>query len=110
MDLLYEHQGRFYVVDYKSNFVSNNLSHYRSWQLDSVMNKAGYWLQACVYQIALHRFLKLRIKDYVGREKQYLGAVEFIFLRGVDRRDATLGHINWQVPLPLIYALDELFG
>lgn len=110
MDLLYEHQGRFYVVDYKSNFVSNNLSHYRSEQLDSVMNKAGYWLQACVYQVALHRLLKLRIKDYVGREKQYLGAVEFIFLRGVDRRDVTLGHINWQVPLPLIYALDELFG
>ncbi|UYZ88303.1 UvrD-helicase domain-containing protein [Moraxella bovis] len=110
IDLVYEHQGKFYVVDYKSNFIGESLSHYRHDSLESAMNKAGYWLQACVYQVALHRLLKLRIKDYVGREEQYLGAVEFVFLRGVDKHDPTLGHIAWQVPLPLIYALNKLFG
>ena len=47
------------------------------------MSKAGYWLQAAIYQVALHRFLSMRIADYVGNEAEYLGAVEYVFLRGV---------------------------
>ena len=47
------------------------------------MSKAGYWLQAAIYQVALHRFLSMRIADYVGNEAKYLGAVEYVFLRGV---------------------------
>ncbi len=110
MDLVYEHQGKFYVVDYKSNFIGDRLSDYHQDNLQIAMNASGYWLQACVYQVALHRLLKLRIKDYVGQEQHYLGAVEFVFLRGVDKNNPTLGHICWQVPLSLIHALDELFG
>ncbi|MDO4449856.1 MAG: UvrD-helicase domain-containing protein [Moraxella sp.] len=110
IDLVYEYDGKFYIVDYKSNFISQSLSDYHKDNLERVMNEAGYWLQACVYQVALHRLLKLRIDDYVGNEHHYLGGVEFIFLRGVDSQDHALGHINWQIPISLIYALDEVFG
>lgn len=110
IDLVYENHGKFYIVDYKSNFVSHLLSDYHQDNLERIMSNAGYWLQACVYQVALHRLLKLRIDDYVGNEHHYLGGVEFIFLRGVDGADHTLGHINWQIPTSLIYALDEVFG
>lgn len=75
------------------------------------MNKAGYWLQAAIYQVALHRFLRLRISDYVGNEMQYLGAVEYVFLRGIDSAGVqNYGRVQWQVPLGLVKALDDIFG
>ena len=81
--LVYEHAGKYYVVDYKSNFLGNSLSDYNEATLKQAMSKAGYWLQAAIYQVALHRFLSMRIADYVGNEAKYLGAVEYVFLRGV---------------------------
>lgn len=83
MDLVYEHAGKYYVVDYKSNFLGNSLSDYDENTLKQAMSKAGYWLQAAIYQVALHRFLSMRINDYAGNEDKYLGAVEYVFLRGV---------------------------
>ena len=83
IDLVYEHAGKYYVVDYKSNFLGNSLSDYDETTLKQAMSKAGYWLQAAIYQVALHRFLSMRINDYAGNEDKYLGAVEYVFLRGV---------------------------
>ena len=76
IDLVYEHAGKFYVVDYKSNFLGNSLSNYDEATLKLAMSKAGYWLQAAIYQVALHRFLSMRIVDYKGNEAKYLGPVE----------------------------------
>lgn len=109
IDLLYEHGGKFYVVDYKSNYVGSYLSDYCQETLELVMQRSGYWLQACIYQVALHRLLKIRIDDYVGNERHYLGGVEFIFLRGINDNYPDLGHICWQVPVDLILAMDRLF-
>lgn len=110
IDLVYQYQGKFYIVDYKSNFVSHQLSHYHTQMLDEVMIKSGYWLQACIYQMALHRLLSIRIADYVGNEHHYLGGVEFMFLRGIDETNPSWGKISWRLPMELIWALDELFG
>ena len=111
IDLVYEYAGKYYVVDYKSNYLGNSLSNYNNENLSAAMNKAGYWLQAAIYQVALHRFLRLRLKDYVGNETQYLGAVEYVFLRGIDSQGAqNYGRIQWQIPFELVKALDEMFG
>lgn len=131
IDLVYEHAGKFYVVDYKSNYLGNSLSNYNDKNLSAAMNKAGYWLQAAIYQVALHRFLRLRLHDYEGNEEQYLGAVEYLFLRGIDSQDSqndaveniesnvanstnnnvnSYGRIQWQIPFALVQALDEMFG
>ena len=111
IDLVYEYAGKYYVVDYKSNYLGNSLSNYNNESLSAAMNKAGYWLQAAIYQVALHRFLRLRLKDYVGNETQYLGAVEYVFLRGIDSQGAqNYGRIQWQIPFELVKALDEMFG
>ncbi|WP_288726321.1 PD-(D/E)XK nuclease family protein, partial [uncultured Psychrobacter sp.] len=90
IDLVYEHAGKYYVVDYKSNFLGNSLSDYDETTLKQAMSKAGYWLQAAIYQVALHRFLSMRINDYAGNEDKYLGAVEYVFLRGVYDPAASL--------------------
>lgn len=132
IDLVYEHAGKYYVVDYKSNFLGNSLSDYDENTLKQAMSKAGYWLQAAIYQVALHRFLTMRIPDYVGNEDKYLGAVEYVFLRGVyapsSQAAATIsqgtnkpnsresmpsdhyGLVTWDIPIDFIKGLDALFG
>ncbi|MEN6670313.1 UvrD-helicase domain-containing protein [Psychrobacter sp. B38] len=131
IDLVYEHAGKYYVVDYKSNFLGNSLSDYDENTLKQAMSKAGYWLQAAIYQVALHRFLSMRIADYVGNEGKYLGAVEYVFLRGVydpnsqtaaplsqdfhEARSSTSHHghyglVTWDIPIDFIKGLDVLFG
>ena len=130
IDLVYEYAGKYYVVDYKSNFLGNSLSDYNENTLKKAMSKAGYWLQAAIYQVALHRFLSMRIADYVGNESRYLGAVEYVFLRGVYSPDAQAtatvsqeaiktseapyngryGLVTWDIPIDFIKGLDALFG
>lgn len=136
IDLVYEHAGKYYVVDYKSNFLGNSLSDYDETTLKQAMSKAGYWLQAAIYQVALHRFLSMRINDYAGNEDKYLGAVEYVFLRGVydpasqlaieaeeantldgsnsmkhkSISSARYGLVTWDIPIDFIKALDALFG
>ena len=133
IDLVYEHAGKYYVVDYKSNFLGNSLSDYNEDTLKKAMSKAGYWLQAAIYQVALHRFLAMRISDYTGNEDKYLGAVEYVFLRGVydpNAQAATMptsqdvvqsnhdnlsdkscyGLVTWDIPIAFIKGLDALFG
>lgn len=111
IDLVYEFAGKYYVVDYKSNYLGNSLSNYNNENLSIAMNKAGYWLQAAIYQVALHRFLRLRLHNYEGNETQYLGAVEYVFLRGINSEgDNDYGRIQWQIPFDLVQALDTMFG
>ena len=119
IDLVYEHAGKFYVVDYKSNFLGNSLRNYDEATLKLAMNKAGYWLQAAIYQVALHRFLSMRIIDYKGNEAKYLGPVEYVFLRGTYSPSAETqragsntryGLVTWDIPIEFVKALDELFG
>jgi exodeoxyribonuclease V beta subunit len=111
------------VVDYKSNYLGNSLSEYNEQTLTEAMSKAGYWLQAAIYQVALHRFLAIRISDYVGNEEKYLGAVEYVFLRGTlavpsDGGEAgsamatqqRFGLVKWDIPIDFIKALDAAFG
>ncbi|WP_296404151.1 UvrD-helicase domain-containing protein [Psychrobacter sp.] len=130
IDLVYEHAGKFYVVDYKSNHLGNSLSNYSESNLKQAMSKAGYWLQAAIYQVALHRYLSLRIKDYIGNEDKYLGSVEYVFLRGTYNSDQSqtdkvdvlntsgasnsggerYGLVIWDIPIEFVKALDKLFG
>ena len=133
IDLVYEHAGKYYIVDYKSNFLGNSLSNYDKNTLKEAMSKAGYWLQAAIYQVALHRFLSIRISDYANNEAKYLGAVEYVFLRGVYdsafqnnadyvsqdinclngkefKDNSSYGLVTWDIPIDFIKALDNLFG
>lgn len=110
IDLVYTHQGKYYIVDYKSNFLGDNETFYHHHAMQQAMDEHGYWLQASLYQLALHRLLRLKIANYQGREADYLGSVEYVFLRGITPHTPTLGRFVWQPPMGLILALDALFG
>ena len=110
IDLVYQHDNRFYIVDYKSNFLGNDFDDYQHDNLHKAMQHHHYFLQACIYQVALHRFLKLRLVDY--DMDTHLGAVEYAFLRGmspeIDR--VGVGSYVFDINNALVTELDELFG
>ena len=108
IDLVYQHNNEFYVVDYKSNFLGTSLDAYNQSAMMQEMNKHGYWLQACIYQVALHRFLKLRLPNY--DITKHLGVVEYVFLRGMSRENNHTGKLIWRPDVELIQELDETFG
>ncbi|USD64720.1 exodeoxyribonuclease V subunit beta [Vibrio sp. SCSIO 43136] len=82
IDLVFESNGKFYVLDWKSNFLGDTVEHYHGQALQDSMADHRYDLQYQIYALALHRFLKSRITDY--DYNTHFGGVYYLFLRGMD--------------------------
>lgn len=82
IDLVFEHQGKYYVLDWKSNHLGDDVSFYHGEALKVAMADHRYDLQYQIYALALHRFLRSRIADYDYH--QHFGGVYYLFLRGMD--------------------------
>ena len=82
IDLIFETDGRFYILDYKSNWLGGRAEDYDGEQLDRAMAREGYFLQYLLYTLALHRYLRHRLPDY--DYDRHFGAVFYLFLRGMD--------------------------
>jgi exodeoxyribonuclease V beta subunit len=104
IDLAFERGGRWHVVDWKSNQLGSDLSHYERGELEREMFASHYVLQYHLYVTALHRFLKLRVRDYdYDRD---MGGAWYAFLRGIDGTGR--GWFHDCPPRALISALDAL--
>ena len=108
IDLVYQHGTQFFIVDYKSNYLGSDFDSYNPSALYDAMTTHSYWLQASIYQVALHRYLKLRLPNY--DINTHLGAVEYAFLRGMSPKHATCGKLVKQFDSAFILALDDMFG
>ncbi|RYZ81803.1 MAG: hypothetical protein EOO68_35335, partial [Moraxellaceae bacterium] len=108
IDLVYEHQGKFYIADYKSNYLGDDYACYQLAALQQNMSNSSYWLQAVLYQLALHRYLKLRLPDY--QPQQHLGGAVYLYLRGMQPDCSETGILHWQASEVLLNALDALMG
>nr|WP_309595873.1 UvrD-helicase domain-containing protein [Moraxella osloensis] len=108
IDLVYQHGTQFFIVDYKSNYLGSDFDSYNPAALYDAMTTHSYWLQASIYQVALHRYLKLRLPNY--DINTHLGAVEYAFLRGMSPKHATCGKLVKQFDSDFILALDDMFG
>ena len=106
IDLAFEHEGRFYVLDWKSNYLGSDDSAYTFDALRDAMLEKRYDLQAALYMLALHRLLKARLPDYDPH--QHLGGSMTVFLRG--SRTTARGVHAVPAPVALIEALDALFA
>lgn len=80
IDLTFEHKGKYYILDWKSNYLGNGLEAYTPEALDKAMTVNNYHLQYFIYSIALVRYLKKVIPNF-SYEKHFGGAF-YIFLRG----------------------------
>jgi exodeoxyribonuclease V beta subunit len=81
IDLAFEHAGRWYVVDYKSNLLGVHGDDYRPERLVTVMTEHHYFLQYHLYVVALHRYLTRRMPGY--DYDRHFGGVYYLFLRGM---------------------------
>ena len=85
IDLIFCWQERYYIVDYKSNFLGNSLQKYNYQGLSAAMHKAGYDLQYRIYREALQRYLSNRLPAY--DYNLHFGGVYYLFLRGLRPKE-----------------------
>jgi len=104
-DLVFEHGGRYWVLDYKSNWLGPDASAYDAPALADALAQHRYDVQAALYLLALHRLLRARLgRGYVPQ--QHLGGALFLFLRGIDGPANGVAHVP--PPLALLDALDAM--
>lgn len=82
MDLVFRFGDRFYLVDWKSNYLGGRIEDYAQGALQKVMTENFYQLQYHLYVVALHKYLTARLPGY--RYESHFGGVYYLFLRGVD--------------------------
>ena len=102
LDVVIEHEGRWYVMDYKTNQMDADTHQAMT---DKILEKR-YDLQYSLYLLALHRLLKLRLPDY--DYDQHIGGALYFFLRLVDQPGAGLYHDR--PPRQFIEELDTYFS
>lgn len=106
IDLTYVRDGRWYVLDYKSN----RLPDYSVAQLDAAMRHSEYDLQALIYTVALHRWLRFRIGAGYDYARDF-GGIRYLFCRGLDAtRPQPPGLYAHNFAPELVHAVDELFA
>ncbi|MFO7667245.1 MAG: exodeoxyribonuclease V subunit beta [Desulfobacterales bacterium] len=106
MDMVFCHEGRFFLVDWKSNYLGNAESHYGKSGINEVMEKESYILQYHLYVLALHQYLRLKAAGY--NYEDYFGGVFYIFIRGVDESKTGGTGIFYDLPeISLINKLGE---
>jgi exodeoxyribonuclease V beta subunit len=108
IDMIVEHDGRFWIVDWKSNHLGDSAADYAATPLEAAMASHAYHLQALLYTVALHRYLKTRVRDYAY--DTHVGGYLYLFVRGVrpDWRDAdgAAGVLRRRAPFELVALLD----
>lgn len=104
IDLIFFYNDRYYLVDWKSNFLGKGIECYKKDSLYETMKNEFYILQYHIYVLALHQYLRLRMPGY--RYESNFGGVFYIFLRGVDpEKSPEFGIYNDLPNIELVNAL-----
>jgi exodeoxyribonuclease V beta subunit len=117
VDVVLRVDGRYLVVDYKTNWLGTQDTeltayHYRPEALAAAMGHSDYPLQALLYAVVLHRFLRWRQPGY--DPERHIGGVLYLYLRGMCGPDTPVldGHpcgvFSWRPPTPLVLELSDL--
>lgn len=106
IDLVFEHDGKYYVADYKSNYLGPNEAAYTEKAMRDKILSSRYDLQYVIYLVALHKLLTVRLGEDYDYDDHIGGAV-YLFLRGIEAPSA--GVFFDKPPRQLIMQLAELF-
>lgn len=107
IDLIFCWQGRYYLVDFKSNWLGDDALAYRQPAMEKVICEHRYDLQYQLYTLALHRYLAHRLVDY--DYQRHFGGVFYLFLRGMELNKIGQGVFYCRPTLALVEGLDQLF-
>lgn len=106
IDLIIQHDGRYYVIDYKSNWLGAGDEDYTTDNMDEAIRAHRYDLQYVIYLLALHRLLRSRMPGY--DYDTHIGGAAYLFIRGIG---AATGGVHFErPPKALIMMLDALFA
>ncbi|MBA5237790.1 exodeoxyribonuclease V subunit beta [Pectobacterium aroidearum] len=107
IDLVFRWEGRYYLLDYKSNWLGPDASAYTQTAMMQSMAEHRYDLQYQLYTLALHRYLRHRIADY--DYERHFGGVFYLFLRGVEESHPGNGIFACRPSAEFVFGLDTLF-
>ncbi len=106
VDLIVRHEGRYYVIDWKSNVLGDEAQDYAPAALDAAMAQNGYHLQHLLYTVALHRWLRNRLPGY--DYDRHMGGTRYLFIRAVRPEWPDAGVYADRPPRDLIEAMSAL--
>jgi exodeoxyribonuclease V beta subunit len=110
IDLVFCHEGRYYVADFKSNHLGDTLADYGEPQQQKVIAEHRYDLQYTLYTVALMRYLRVRLGDHFDYDT-HMGGVYYLFLRGIRSADGNRQGVFFTLPArPLVEGLDAMLG
>lgn len=107
IDLVFRHNDRYYIVDWKSNMLELSQGDYSQESLLAEMKKHNYHLQYHIYTVALHRYLSMRLGSGYDYDKHF-GGVFYLFIRGMNGTDSS-GVFNARPGRELTARLDGIF-
>ena len=106
VDLIVRHEGRYYVMDWKSNVLGEEATDYAAPALEAAMVANGYHLQHLLYTVALHRWLGCRLPGY--DYDTHMGGTRYLYIRAVRPDWPGAGIYANRPPRALIEALSRL--
>ena len=81
IDLFFRHNGKYYILDWKSNYLGETTDQYTREHLQEAMNENNYHLQYHIYAVAANKYLANRVPDW--DYDQGFGGIIYLFVRGV---------------------------
>ncbi len=105
LDLALVQEGRWWLVDWKSNWLGSSPEDYGPAALEREMLAQQYSLQYHLYLLALHRLLQKRWPDY--DYERHFGGVRYVFVRGVIPGRPELGLFRDRPPLATVEELER---
>jgi exodeoxyribonuclease V beta subunit len=107
IDLVFESNGRYYIIDWKSNDLGGSLNDYDRSGMAQSMHESYYYLQSAIYLFSLHKYLKKRIPDYDF--KQHIGGAFYMYVRGIKNDFADTGIYSIKPEIKTLELLETIF-
>jgi exodeoxyribonuclease V beta subunit len=108
IDLVARYDGRYWVLDYKTNHLGDRAADYHRARLLEAMVHGDYLLQATLYVVAVHRLLRARLSGY--DYDQHMGGVRYAFVRGMRPDRPGSGVFGYRPSRAWIEAWDHILG
>ena len=107
IDLIFQYNDKYYILDWKSNFLGDDLSFYKGEEkLNAAMNEGNYHLQYLIYTVALKKYLEQRLTEF--NYDKHFGGVIYMFLRG-NRKGEETGVFTTRPFFEQVQYLEKLF-